>query len=108
MSSVVLLEKVRSDMEQLRLRHALPILETTLQEAVEQDRPALEVLDRLLDHERSERWAWRVATARKMSGLPADKSLEAFDFTACPSLDKAKIQELATSVKAINLTVGSK
>lgn len=96
MNSMILLEKVRSDMEQLRLRHALPILETTLQEAAEQDRPALEVLDRLLDHERSQRWAWRVATARKMSGLPADKTLEAFDFAACPSLDKAKIQELAT------------
>lgn len=96
MSSMVLLEKVRSDLQQLRLRHAISILDTTLQEAAQKDRPALEVLDRLLEHERGERWAWRVATARKMSGLPADKTLEAFRFEACPSLDKGKLQELAT------------
>lgn len=96
MSAALLLERVREHLEYLKLRHMTQILETTLQEAAQEDLPPLEVLDRLLAHERNERWAWRVATAKKMSGLPADKTLEGFDFVFQPSADKGKIQELAT------------
>jgi DNA replication protein DnaC len=95
-SSLVLLDKVRGQLETLRLRHTTEILDTLLQQAAEKDWPALEVLERLLSHEIAERWTLRVNTAKKMSGLPRDKTLEGFDFTFQPGLDRPKVLELAT------------
>lgn len=96
MSGVVLLDKVRSELESLRLRHVTEILERTLEQAVQNDLPALEVLEGLLSHEITQRWALRVDTAKKMSGLPREKTLEGFDFSFQPGLDRSKILELAT------------
>jgi hypothetical protein len=47
-SGVVLLDKVRSELESLRLRHMTEILERTLEQAAQNDLPALEVLECLL------------------------------------------------------------
>jgi DNA replication protein DnaC len=94
-SGVVLLDKVRSELESLRLRHITEILERTLEEAAQNDLPALEVLEGLLSHEITQRWTLRVDTAKKMSGLPREKTLEGFDFSFQPGLDRSKILELA-------------
>jgi DNA replication protein DnaC len=90
-----MLDKVRSALENLRMRHTIAILEGTLQEAAHKDLP-LEVLERLLNYELGQRWALRVQTAKKMSGLPRDKSVESFDFSFQPGLDRAGILDLST------------
>jgi DNA replication protein DnaC len=54
------------------------------------------VLDDLLQRELAARFERRVETNLKLSGIPALKTLESFDFEAQPSVPKDVVNELAT------------
>jgi DNA replication protein DnaC len=53
-------------------------------------------LDRLFEEELATRESRRVRNALKLSGFPALRTLDSFDYAFQPSLDKARVAELAS------------
>jgi DNA replication protein DnaC len=96
MSAAVSYERVRDQLERLKLDAALASLDTVLEQGQKQEQLPVEVLDELLGRELSNRFERRVQTNLKLSGIPAPKTLEGFDFSAQPSVPKDVIEELAT------------
>ncbi len=96
MSAAISYERVRDQLERLKLEAALASLDTVLEQGQKQERLPVEVLDELLGRELSVRFERRVKTNLKLSGIPAPKTLEGFDFDAQPSVPKDVIDELAT------------
>lgn len=79
----------------LRMPHApeaLPLIVRSLEQG---GITALEAIDRLLPEECTKRESKRVAVALQTSGLLPVKTLESFDFTFQPSLDRDRIMALA-------------
>jgi DNA replication protein DnaC len=86
----------RERLEQLGLWHAAERLGEEPSEAVKHDRPAHQVLDRLLGHEAQARDERRVRTSLKLSNLPAGMTLGNFDFGFQPSIERRQVETLAT------------
>jgi len=87
---------IREKLLQLGLAHAADELSTELAEAVQHNRPAHQVLDRLLGSEFRQREERRIKTGLKLSGLPTGMTLGNFDFAFQPSIDRKQIETLAT------------
>jgi DNA replication protein DnaC len=96
MSASVSYERVRDHLERLKMDHALTALDTVLERGQKEERLPVEVLDDLLQRELAARFERRVETNLRLSGLPAPKTMESFDFEAQPSVPKDVIAELAT------------
>jgi DNA replication protein DnaC len=96
MSAAISYERVRDQLERLRLDYALNSLDAVLERGQKEERLPVEVLDDLLGREQAARFERRVATNLKLSGIPAPKTLESFDFDAQPSVPREVIAELAT------------
>lgn len=96
MSAAVSYERVRDQLERLRLDCALAALDSVLERGQKEERLPVQVLDDLLGRELAARFERRVETNLKLSGIPAPKTLESFDFDAQPSVPRDVIQELAT------------
>ena len=86
----------RERLTQLGLLHAAEALARELSEAVQHNRPAHQVLDRLLAHELAQRDERRVRTSLRLSGLPPGMTLGEFDFAFQPSIERRQIETLAT------------
>lgn len=71
-------------------------LEGLLTEAVKEEMPHHRFLDKLLDVELSFREERRIRTSLKLSGLPQGQTLESFDFAFQPSVERSRIEALAT------------
>ena len=96
MSGAVSYERVRDHLERLGLPFALAALDVVLERGQKQEHLPVQVLDELLGPEIAARFERRVATHLKLSGIPAPKTLESFDFEAQPSIPKDVVTELAT------------
>jgi len=96
MSAAVSYERVRDHLDRLKMEAALTALDGVLERAQKRDKLAVEILDELLTLELDARFERRVATNLKLSGLPAAKTLEDFDYDAQPQVPKDLIQELST------------
>jgi len=96
MSPAVSYERVRDRLERLKLDFALDTLDLVLERGQKEELLPVQVLDDLLGRELAARFERRVRTNLKLSGIPAPKSLESFDFDAQPAVPKDVIQELAT------------
>lgn len=96
MSAAVSYERVRDQLERLKLEAALASLDTVLEQGQKEERLPVEILDELLSRELAARFERRVSTNLKLSGIPAPKTLEGFDFDAQPSVPRETIEELAT------------
>ncbi len=96
MSAAVSYERVRDQLGRLKLESALASLDSVLEQGQKQEQLPVEVLDELLGRELATRFERRVSTNLKLSGIPAPKTLESFDFDAQPSVPKEVIRELAT------------
>lgn len=88
--------RVRELLARLEMHHAALLLEDLLP-----DKPALRIavlqtLERILRAEADRRLEKRIAARIKASGLPDRPTLETFDFTFQPSLDRALVMDLAT------------
>ena len=70
--------------------------ETLLQEASAQEVSSADFLDRLLAEEMAAKSEQYVAMRTVMVRFPYRKTLESFDFSFQPSVDRKKLQELAT------------
>ena len=85
--------------EQLRragLVHAAEHLAERLAEANREELAPHAFLDRLLADELAEREQRRIRTALKLSGLPTGQTLGNFDFAFQPSIERSRIETLAT------------
>lgn len=89
-------ERVRQGLEDLKMNTALEALDNTLEAVRVEERPPIELVDRLLDIELKARHDRRVSTNLKFAGLPYHQKLDDFDFDAQPSIDQNLIGRLAT------------
>ena len=94
MSNTLVLDRIESNLTRLRLPKIREILEIVLKAAEKQDRSHLSFLDELLEEEVAAKEQRRIETALKISGLPFIKSIDEFDFTFQPKLDRQKVMSL--------------
>jgi DNA replication protein DnaC len=94
MSDSLVMDRIESNLVRLKLSRIYEILSSLAKTAEEQGKSYLTFLDELLEEEVAAREQRRIETALKISGLPYIKSIDEFDFTFQPSLDKQKIMGL--------------
>ena len=90
----LVLDRVESNLIRLRLPRIREILEHVLKAAEKQGKSYLSFLDELLEEEVAQKEQRRIETALKISGLPFIKSIDEFDFTFHPKLDRQKVMSL--------------
>ncbi|KZL07812.1 IS21-like element helper ATPase IstB [Pseudovibrio sp. Ad26] len=93
MSSVS--DQIRAALVGLKMPRALEVLDHTLSQLEQGELSALEAIDSLLNEEFSTREGRRVTVALATARLTPIKTLESFDFTFQPSLDRERIMALA-------------
>jgi DNA replication protein DnaC len=93
---IVDLDATRQRLERLGLNHAGEHLQTTISEAVKDSLAPHLVIDRLLNIELERREERRMQTSLRLSGLPTGYTLASFDFSFQPSVERARIETLAT------------
>lgn len=89
------LERLREQMAKLRLPKGLERLEALLQDATDKEWSYAEFLDQLFTEELSAKTARNITMRTHMARFPFVKSLDAFDFSYQPSLDKKQLHNLA-------------
>ena len=89
-------ERVRNNLEKLRLERMAQVLDSVAEEAAKADIPYLDFLDRLLEEEAAARYQRTVAFKTRMAHFPFTKTLDQFDFSFQPSVDQRQIKELTT------------
>ena len=80
-------------------------MEPVLNTAEKQDKSHLSFLDELLEEEVAAKEQRRIETALKISGLPFIKSIDEFDFTFQPRLDKQKVVSLALKACQFGMSI---
>lgn len=90
------LDATRDRLLRLGLQHAADELEPRLSSAVKDSTTPHRFLDHLLDQELSWREERRIRTSLRLSGLPPGQTLGSFDFSFQPSIEKSRIETLAT------------
>ena len=94
MPEQLVLERLQSNLQRLRLPRTQALLLDVVQTAQEQSLSYLQMLDTLLEEEVASKEQRRLDTAFKLSGLPFLKTLDDFDFTFQPGLDRQQIASL--------------
>lgn len=89
------LERVRQHLVGLKMSRALEALDACVRRLEEGELSALELLDELLGAEHATRESRRIKTSLMTARLTRIKTLEGFDFSFQPSLDKNRILALA-------------
>jgi DNA replication protein DnaC len=90
------LEKIQQKMEHLKMTHTLDLLSEMVDDAVKGKKSHLDFFDSILTAEIQSREESRIAASMKVSGLPKGMHLATFDFLFQPSIDKGKVDNLAT------------
>ena len=94
MSDTLVLDRIESNLSRLRLPRIREILQAVINSAEDQGKSYLSFLDDLLEEEVAQKEQRRIETALKISGLPFIKSIDEFDFTFQPKLDRQKVMSL--------------
>lgn len=89
------LERIRGAMVGLKMPRALEALDHTMQQLEQGKITAIEAIDGLLSEEYSTRETRRIDVALRTSKLMPIKTLESFDFSFQPTLDRERIAALA-------------
>ena len=92
----LIMERLRVNLENLKMKNTLEILDNYLERAVKDQLNIVEVLDHIFSEEASAKSKRAYEKQLQMSGFPIKKQLEGFDFAFQPSIDKRQIDELAT------------
>ena len=90
------LDVTRERLTKLGLAHAADLVAEHVGEAVKESAPPHRFLDRLLEAELSFRDERRVKASLRLSGLPQGHTLASFDFAFQPSVERSRIETLAT------------
>lgn len=88
-------ERIQTQLRKLKLPRIGEVLDTVAEEAAQAEWTYLDFLDRLLCAEADAKDEKGVAIRIRMARFPFQKTLEQFDFSFQPSIDKRKIKELA-------------
>ena len=96
MTDGIAMERLRENLLQLRMFTAESIVDSVLEQAVSKDMSAVEVLDHLLGEEVRSRRASTIETRTRLAGFPAKKTLDEFDLSFQPSVDKRLFADLRT------------
>lgn len=96
MPLAVVEERVRTNLERLRLRRIGEVLERVCEEAGQKQPSYLEFLDELLGAEQLARDERNVEVKTRLAHLPYHKTMADFDYGFQPSVDKKQIAELLT------------
>jgi DNA replication protein DnaC len=94
--SEFMMDRIRENLLALKMKHTLEILENYLERAVKDNLNIVEVLDYLFTEEADSKRRRAIETQLQTSGFPMKKTLDDFDFSFQPSIDKRQIDELAT------------
>jgi DNA replication protein DnaC len=90
------LERLREQLTRLRLLKSRERLEALLQEAAAKELSYADFLDEVLGEEVASKTAKNITMRTNLARFPFVKSLEVFEFSYQPSLDKKQIQQLAS------------
>ena len=94
--SELIMERLKSNLETLKMRNTLEILDNYLERAVLEKLNIVEVLDYIFLKEAENRRQRAYEKQVQMSGFPLKKTLADFDFSFQPSIDRRQIEELET------------
>jgi DNA replication protein DnaC len=94
--SELIMERLKSNLETLKMRNTLEILDNYLERAVLEKLNIVEVLDYIFMKEAENRRQRAYEKQVQMSGFPLKKTLADFDFSFQPSIDRRQIEELET------------
>ena len=95
MNAPSVLARVRQHLVQLKLACSLEVLDDTMSRVEQGKLSVLEAIDVLLSDECANRETRRIKAARMSGRLTQIKTLESFDFSFQPSLDRNRILTLA-------------
>jgi DNA replication protein DnaC len=84
-------------METLKMQHTSGLIPELLAEATKQKSSAVDFFEKVLTLEVQAKEERRIAASLKVSGLPRGLHLDNFDFLFQPSIEKSRIDDLATS-----------
>ena len=90
------LDRTRAGLERLGLMHAAERLPELLTAAVKEGLPPHRFLDGLVELELCHREERRIKTSLRLSGLPPGQTLGNFDFSFQPSVERSRVETLAT------------
>jgi DNA replication protein DnaC len=90
------LERIRAHLVGLKMSRALEALDACVRRVEDGQLSALEFLDELLGEEHTTRESRRIKSSLLTARLTRIKTLEGFDFGFQPSLEKSRIETLAT------------
>ncbi len=92
--SELIMERVEEHLERLDLTRVKEILPETLKDAEQEGLSHLTVIDRILGEEVAAREDRRVKTTMKIAGLPFERTIDGYDFTFNPDIDKQAVMNL--------------
>lgn len=90
------IERIQEHLKHLKLHALTGLIESSLEEAAKHNLAYSDFLDQLLSREVAHKTEKTVTMRTAMARFPYVKTLENFDFTFQPSIDKKRIRELAT------------
>ncbi len=90
------MDRLRENLESLKMKNTLEILDNYLERAVAEKLNIVDVLDHIFAEEAKSKRRRAYEKQVQMSGFPIKKTLDEFDFSFQPSIDKRQIDELAT------------
>ena len=93
--SAATLERIRAHLVGLKMPRALEALDDLVRQLERGELSALEAIEVLLAEERTLREGRRIKVALQMANLTPVKTLDSFDFTFQPSLDRQRVLALA-------------
>lgn len=92
----VMYDRIKENLESLKMRNTLEILDNYLERAIKDQLNIVDVLDHIFSEEARNKRLRAYEKQIQMSGFPIKKTLEDFDFSFQPSIDKRQVDELAT------------
>ena len=90
------LDRITEQCAALKLVHTAECVGELVEEASRDDLSPIRFLELVLERELERKNERRIATSLKLSGLPVGKTLENFDFSFQPRVERSKIESLAT------------
>ena len=87
-------DRLQDNLKRLKLTQAAEMLDTVVARAEAEKDSYLAFLDQLLEEEVAAKEKRRVQTAMKTAGLPSAKTIEEYDFTFHPKLNKKEVMAL--------------
>jgi DNA replication protein DnaC len=92
--SELLMDRIGDNLGRLRLSKMEEVLPAVTEEARTQDLSPLAFLDRLLEEEVSAKETRRIQTALRIGGFRFEKTIEEYDFSFHPHLDRKQVMGL--------------